>query len=1108
MIVRSLFFFLLVWALPGFAQEETLLLRFPTIHEDKVIFSYAGDLYTVGSTGGMARRLTTHEGYEMFPRFSPDGETVAFTAQYDGNTEVFTMPAQGGSPKRLTITSTLGRDDISDRMGPNNIVMAWKNSGDGIAFRSRLKSYNSFNGQLFVVSPEGGLPEQLPVPRGGFLSFSPDDSKMAYNRIFREFRTWKRYRGGMADDIWIYDFAARTVRNITDNPAQDIIPMWHGESIYFLSDRTGRLNLFVYELGSGNTRRLTDYSDFDIKFPSLGPGAVVFEHAGGLHRLDLATERVAAIPVRISEDFAHSRGGLAEVGRMVSNYEIAPDGKRALFGARGDVFTVPVKNGETRNLTATPGVHERAARWSPDGRWIAYISDQTGEDEIYVIAQDGSGEPIQLTSGSSNYIRTLRWAPDSGKLLFNNRAQALLMVDVAGKAVSEVARSEVFAINQYAWSPDSKWVAYTFPEPDVQSRVYLYSLESGESFPATSSWYTSGAPAFSDDGRFLFVTSNRDFRPSYSWTEWNHAYFDMERIYMIALNKDVKSPFAPKSDEVAIKADEKAEKKTEKKAEKKPRAKGRKGGKAKPADEAGDKGKKDEGVTVRVERDGLLDRIIALPVEPSNYNGLASAGNSLYYNRNGMSDERTVLLVYDLDKQKETELGNFGSFRLSHDNKKMIVPERSSRYAIINAPKGKIKIKDRLDLSGMEMVLDLNEEWRQIFHQSWRAVRDFFYAPNLHGVDWAGTREQYEPLLEHVRHRNDLNYVIGEMISELNAGHAYVGGGERPRLERIPLGHLGAELSRDNSGGGYWRIDRILPGQNWERNQRSPLTEVGVRAAEGNYILAVNGAATNTMDNIYAALINTVGKQVTLRLSTAADGADAWETVVRPIANESQLYYLDWVRTNIEKVNRATDGKVGYLHIPDMGPGGLNEFVKYYYPQLTKKALIVDVRGNGGGNVSPHIIERLRRELAMVSKRRNAVPTTNPGGMILGPMVCLMDEFSASDGDIFPYRFKKMGMGPLIGKRSWGGVVGIRGSIPFVDGGDLRVPEFALYDTAGREWVIEGYGVDPDIVVDNDPAQEFAGVDQQLNKAIEVILEKLQTEGRELPDPPPYPDKR
>lgn len=1102
--MRSLFFLLLVWAMPGFAQEETLLLRFPTIHKDKVIFSYAGDLYTVASTGGMARRLTTHEGYEMFPRFSPDGKTVAFSAQYDGNTEVFTMPAQGGSPKRVTITSTLGRDDIADRMGPNNIVLDWKNTGDGIAFRSRMKSYNAFNGQLFVTRPEGGLPEQIPVPRGGFLSFSPDDSKMAYNRVFREFRTWKRYRGGMADDIWIYDFKARTVRNITDNPAQDIIPMWHDESIYFLSDRSGRLNLFVYELGSGNTRQLTDYSDFDIKFPSIGPGAIVFEHGGGLHRLDLATEKVAAIPVQISEDFAHSRGGLAEVKGMVSNYEIAPDGKRALFGARGDVFTVPVENGETRNLTATPGVHERASKWSPDGRWIAYISDQTGEDEIFVIAQDGSGKPIQLTSGSSNYIRSLRWSPDSSKLLFNNRDQALLMVDVASKAVTEVARSEVFTISSYAWSPDSQWVAYGFPEPDVQSRVYLYSLKSGESFPATSPWYSSGEPAFSDDGKFLFVVSNRDFSPSYGWTEWNHAYFDMARLYMIALNKDVKSPFAPKSDEVAIKK-EKNEKKAEKKTKKKSRAKDRKGDKDGSADKG--KEKKEKKVTVRVDRDGLLDRIIALPIEPSDYGNLTSADNKLYYNRNGMSDDETLLLVYDLEEQEETELGEFGGYELSHDNKKMIVPESGRRYAIIDAPESKIDIKDRLDLSGMEMVLDLDDEWRQIFHQSWRAVRDFFYAPNMHEVDWEGTRKQYEPLLKHVRHRNDLTYVIGEMISELNAGHAYVGAGERPQPKRIPLGHLGAEISRD-SASGYYRIDRILPGQNWVSNQRSPLTEVGVRAAEGNFILAVNGASTKEMDNIYAALINTVGKQVTLRLSATSDGANAWETVVKPIANESQLYYLDWVRTNIEKVNKATDGKVGYLHIPNMGPSGLNEFVKHYYPQLTKKALIVDVRGNGGGNVSPHIIERLRRELAMVNRTRNARPTTNPGGMILGPMVCLLDEFSASDGDLFPYRFKKMGMGPLIGKRSWGGVVGIRGSIPFVDGGDLRVPEFAPYDTEGGEWIIEGYGVDPDIVVENDPAQEFAGVDQQLNKGIEVILEKLKTEGRELPDPPAYPDKR
>ena len=1072
---------------PG-GDGESRLLRFPAIHGDRIVFTYAGDLYTVPAAGGLARRLTSHSGFEMFARFSPDGQTIAFTGQYDGNTEVYVMPADGGVPKRLTFTATLDRDDVSDRMGPNNIVMAWKHDNRHIVFRSRMRASNDFIGQLYAVSLDGDIPDQVPVPRGGFCSFSPDDKKMAYNRIFREFRTWKRYRGGMADDIWIYDFASKKTENITDNPAVDIIPMWHENRIYFLSDRdeARRMNLYVYDLNSRETRQLTRFTDFDVKFPSLGDGAIVFENGGFIHCFDLKSEECRKVPVLILDDELGGRGGILNVSSGVTNYEISPDGKRALFGARGDVFTVPAKYGRIRNLTATPGIHERNSKWSPDGRWIAYISDASGEDEIYTAPQDGSGPARQITANSDTYKYQIYWSPDGKKILWADKKLRLRYVDVDTRQVREVAQAGLFEFSQYVWSPDSRWIAYMKPEPEVMNRIYLYSLEKNASFAVTDGWYASSEPSFGTDGKYLFFVSNRDFDPIFSWTEYDHAYRDMSRIYLVTLAKATESPFRPKSDEVEIKKEEpKAGKKSEK-------------------TEPPKKGKESGGV--KVDTEGIGERIIALPIASSSYSALGSVGDSLYYLRRGSQDKKTQLQMYDLAGQKESSLGEINGYEISADRKKMLV-SRDGSYAIIDLPKGKIEISETLDLGGMDVKLDKKSEWRQIFNECWRQMRDFFYAPNMHGVDWPRVRRTYEALVPFVNHRADLTYILGEMIGELNAGHTYVGGGEMPKPTRIQTGLLGAQLERDPLSKSY-RIQKIMRGQNWDKTIRSPLTEVGVRASVGDYILAVDGQPTARMINIYEAMLNTVGRQVKLKINSSPVEAGSWETVVLPIAAEGNLYYFNWVEENIGKVNQATGGKVGYVHIPDMGEPGLNEFVKHFYPQLRKKALIIDVRGNGGGSVSPMVIDRLRREIAMISVARNTVSSPDPNEAVLGPMVCLLNEFSASDGDIFPYRFRKANLGKLIGKRSWGGVVGIRGTLPLLDGGFLLKPEFATYGAEGQGWIIEGHGVDPDIVVDNDPAREFAGIDDQLNKAIEVILEELKTKEKNFPPIPAFPDKK
>jgi tricorn protease len=1100
----------------GASADEARLLRFPTIHRDQVVFSYAGDLYTVSAAGGVARRLTSDVGYEMFARFSPDGQQLAFTAQYDGNTEVYVMPAQGGVPRRLTHTATLARDDVSDRMGPNNIVMTWRDN-QTVVFRSRRTEWNAFNGQLFLASTEGGLPEQLPLPRGGWCSFSPDGQRLAYNRVFREFRTWKRYRGGMADDIWIHDFRTRETVNLTDHPAQDLFPMWHGDRVYFVSDRDDRqrMNLYVHHLATGQVETLTRFTEFDVKFPSLGDTAIVFENGGYLHRLDLHTHQVNRIPIRIHEDFSISRGGLRSVSQETTSQDLAPDGSRAVFGARGDVFTVPVQQGPTRNLTRTSGVHERAARWSPDGRWIAYLSDATGEDEIYLAPQDGRGEATQLTFDGDTYKYALSWSPDSRYLLWSDKMNRLQYVDVQSREVTRVDQASAWEITQYTWSPDSRWIAFTRPEERQFARIALYSLETGQWQHVTDEWFASSEPEFSADGKLLFFVSSRDFRPRYSQTEWNHAYFDMQRIYFVTLTRDVASPLEPRSDEVTIDQD-KTPPDSSKPIETDSAPAASTGDEPGPdsdgaAADAEEVKKADDppAVTVTVDFDGIAQRIGVLPISPSSYGQLTSVGQKLYYLRNGLQDTRSRLLLFDLapDKRKETELGEIQGYRVSANRKKMLVNAGGGSFAILDLPSARIDLKDRLDLSHLEVTLDRHAEWAQIYAECWRQMRDFTYDPNLHGVDWNLLRERYEPLLPHVQHRADLTYIVGELIGELNLGHAYVGGGDLPQLKRVPLGLLGAQIERDPASGTFV-IREILPGQNWDGSLRSPLTEIGVDAREGDFILAVDGQPTAQMPDLYTALVNKAGRQVRLTLSTRPDDNDSRETTVVPIDNEQPLYYLKWIQDNIARVTEATDGRVGYVHIPDMGVPGLNQFVKYFYPQLRKQALIVDVRGNGGGNVSPQIIERLRREPVMITIARNSSLNFDPAGMVAGPKVMLLNEFSASDGDIVAYRFRKYDLGPIIGKRSWGGVVGIRGSLPLLDGGYLNRPEFSRYDLEGTEWIMEGKGVEPDIWVDNDPAREFDGIDDQLEKAIEVVLLELQEKAVPLVPPPPYPDKR
>ena len=1094
------------------AQNEAKMLRFPAIHGNQVVFSYAGDLYTVDINGGVARQLTNDpEGFEIFARFSPDGKNIAFTGQYDGNTEVYVMPAEGGEPKRVTYTATLDRDDLSDRMGPNNIVMTWKDN-ENIVYRSRRITWDDFVGQLFVANINGGLGEQLAFDEGGWISYSPDGTKIAFNRVMREFRTWKYYRGGMADDVWIFDFKTKELTNITNNVAQDIFPMWAGNKIYFCSDRDRTMNIFCYDLNTKAITKVTNYTYYDVKYPSLGDNDIIYENGGMLYRLSLADNSINKIPVQIIGDGISSRTKYVDASKFITSSTVSPDGKRIALSGRGDIWTVPVESGITRNLTKSDGVHDRSVAWSPDGEYIAYVSDRTGNDELYIQKQDGKEEAIQLTDPkkvSETYKYQPVWSPDSKKIAWYDKMNRLMYIDVASKKVTEVAKSQDGEMSDFTWSPDSKWIAYSDGNMSEFSRIFIYNLDSKKAEPVTDTWFNSGNPAFDKNGKYLYFTSERDFRPQYSAIEWNYAYREMSRVYMITLQKDTPSPFLTENDEVSV---DKGEPKDEKPGM--PEKPGKPGKPEKPGKD-GKGPKKEDSKPIKIDFEGILDRIIPLSgINTAYYYNLQAVENGLYFGQWG--ERGGGLMFFDLNEKEVKRVGDNGRFELTPDGKKMLVNNRGS-YKVIPAPRHEAKggmggpggpgpggKDDGIDLSNMKKWVNLHEEWAQIYTEAWRQMRDFFYAPNMHGNDWPAIHDKYSVLIPYCGDRNDVNYLIGEMIGELNIGHAYTGGGDRNMPKRLKLGLLGAELERDGSG--YYKINKILKGESWNDATKSPLTEIGVNAKEGDFIVAVDGVSTKDMTNIYEALIDKAGKPVVLSLNAKASENGARDVVIEPIASENSLYYYNMVQKNIEKVSKATNGQVGYIHIPDMGMEGLNEFVKYFYPQLTKKALIIDDRGNGGGNVSPMIIERLRREASMWTVTRNgSAAEIKPNQMMNGPKVLLFNKYSASDGDLFPWQFKHYKLGTTIGTRSWGGVVGIRGSLPFIDGGTLNRPEFAPFDQSGN-WIIEGHGVDPDIVIDNNPYDEFNGVDAQLDKAIEVILEQIKN-WPEAPAIPEWPDK-
>jgi len=909
------------------------------------------------------------------------------------------------------------------------------------------------------------MSQAIPLPEGGFCSYSPDGKKLAYNRVMREFRNWKYYRGGMADDIWIYDPAAKKIENITNNIAQDIIPMWIGEEIYFISDRDRTMNIFVYNTKTKQTEKVTNYTDYDVKFPSSNGQVIVYEHGGYLYKLDPKTRKSEKISITLASDNIYARKEMKKVADNLTAASLSPDGHRLAVTARGEVFDVPADKGVTRDITRTPGANERGADWSPDGKYIAYISDRTGETEIWLQSAEG-GEPIQLTKNNDTYIRQLMWSPDSKKVLYTDRKNRIVEVDIPSKAKRTLMQNPEGEFYSVSYSPDSQWITYTKSGKNNMSVVYVYNLSTGKEYPVTEKWYSSSSPEFSSDGKYLIFSSERDFNPIYSQTEWNHAYNRMGGVYMAMLANDTPSPLLPTDETVGMENEVKDKKVSEA-----------------------------TGSSVKIDPAGLPGRLIKLPLNAGNYGNFYSDGKKVWY-----SSGRDTK-VFDLEKQEEETVAAGASMSVTSNNKKALFHKRGNLY-IYDFPCSKASMEDPVDLDDMVAPIDYPQEWAQIFDETWRAFRDGFYLENMHGADWKAIKEKYAVLLPYAKTRLDLSYIIGEMIAELACGHAYVNPGEIKGPERIPMGLLGAELSRGKNG--FYRIDKILPGAVYSQSLRSPLTGPGIEVKEGDYITAIDGASTATVDNIYSLLVGKANVLTELSINSTASADGAHKVVISPIDDESPLYHYNWVQDNIKKAEKATNGRVGYVYIPDMGPEGLNEFARYFYPQLDKEALIIDDRANGGGNVSPMIIERLLRDpYRLTMSRTSTKVNTIPDATLVGPKVLLINKYSASDGDLSPWSFKATKIGKVIGTRTWGGIIGISGPLPYMDGTDVRVPFFTNYDAKTGQWIVENHGVDPDILIDNDPIKEQMGEDQQLNKAIEVILQELKDRKPLPPVPAP-----
>jgi tricorn protease len=1054
--------------------RDTMFLHDPAVSAERLVFVYADDLWTARPDGTDVRRLTAHPGPKSNPYISPDGKLVAFTGTYDGNVDAYVVPIDGGEPTRLTYHPG---EDVVRGFTPDGKVL----------FSSQRSVFTGRFSQFFTVGVKGGFPTPLKVPSGDRGAISPDGKYLAYNPLSEAFRQWKHYRGGRTSRIWVLKLDDLSVEPVPqpDGRCNDTYPMWVGDTVYFLSDRDGEFNLFAYERGSKQVKKLTDHEEFPIDTASAGAGTIVYERAGRVHVFDPKTGEARRLRIGVAADLTETRPRFADSVKHVRSADISPSGKRAVVEFRGEVVTVPAKKGDARNLTRTLGTHERSPVWSPDGKSVAYFSDASGEYALHVRPQDGQGEPkVYALKGAGYYERPV-WSPDAKRIAFIDNSRTHSIIDLASGKVTKIASEPIYGpINTMscAWSPDSKWLAYTLINRAYFQTVWLYEVETGKSTRLTDGLAETGEPVFDAGGKYLYFLGSTDAGPVKQWFDQSNA--DMQAtssVFLAVLAKSEKNPLAKPNDEEGEDGDEK-EKKEDKEKEKE---------KSKEAEP-----KAPPKPTV-VDLDGIESRVVALPIPAGNLSNLAAGEDGkIYYvrrvglvpGRMGDAFEGTPSLVrFDLkSREEETLAEKVDGFALSADRKHLLYHSKDT-WGIAEA--GKFKVGDgKLALDAVKVRIEPRAEWPQIVREAWRINRDYFYDPNMHGADWSAVWSKYEPLVDQCPTRSDLNRVIRAMLSELAVGHSYLGGGDRLyEPKSVPVGLLGADYEISE---GRYRFKKVYGGLNWDTALKAPLVAPGVDVKAGEFLLAVDGEDLTADDDLFRLFEDKVGRRVTLKVGPKSDGVGARTVTVEPVANESGLRNRDWVEANLRKVHERTGGKVAYVYVPNTADLGHAYFKRYFFPQVDKEAIIVDERFNGGGSVADYYIDFLRRPVVSYWAMRHGDVIRTPGAAILGPKVMLIDETAGSGGDLLPWMFRRFKLGTLVGRRTWGGLVGILGFPILMDGGRVTAPDLAFYTDDG--WRVENEGVPPDVEVEQWPADVAAGKDPQLDRAIEIVLKELK----------------
>ncbi|MBE0538520.1 MAG: PD40 domain-containing protein [Ignavibacterium sp.] len=1074
------FLFLFIFTLCNInAQINARMFQYPDVSKTQITFTYGGDVWIVAKEGGTAYKLTSAKGTELLSRFSPDGQQIAFSGNYNGNLDVYVMPSMGGLPKRIT------HHGMADR------IIDWYPDGNSLLFASSRESGKQRFNQFYKVSKDGGFPEKLPLSYAEFGVISPDAKQIAYAPISRAFRTWKRYLGGMAPDIFIYDFEKQTAENITNNIANDEFPMWSGNKIYFLSDRgeNKRNNIWYYDLSTRQTKQVTSFNEFDIHFPSIGNNEIVFEAGGLLYLLDLTTEKYREVKINVVTDESTLMARNVNVEKMIQNFSLSYNGNRTLFEARGEIFSVPTENGPVINLTQSSGVAERYPSYSPNGKYIAYFSDRSGEYELTIKDLETPFKEKKLTSLGEGFRYKIFWSPDSKSLAFIDQTMTIYVYDLTNEAVVNVDKQlwlyegdlENFSIS---WSSDSRYITYAKDLESNTTAIAIFDKREGKIHQVTSGYYKDSKPVFDPSGKYLFFLTNRNFKPVYSDFDGTWIYPNSTEIAAVTLTKEIASPLAPKNDSTVVKNDD--EKKTnEKKDEKK--------------EEKKDESKIKE---VKIDFDGFEQRVVILPPAAGNYANLQTVAGKVIFHRmpnSGSADKKKILGYFDLDKREEkTIVEDADAFQISADEKKLLVAKQNAYSVVDIAPDQKLDKK--LPTNQMEMTVVPREEWKQIFTDVWRLQRDFFYDKNMHGVDWKVMRKQYGDLIDNAVTRGDVNFIIGELIAELSSSHTYRGGGDDETTLQRPVGYLGIDWDLNN---GAYRIKRIINGADWDTEVRSPLLASGLKVKEGNYILAVNGVAIDVTQDPWAAFEGLADKTIELTVNDKPSIDGAWNIIIKTMNDETRLRNLEWIESKRKRVDDATNGKIGYIYVPSTGIDGQDELVRQFSGQFTKEGLIIDERFNNGGQIPDRFVELLNRKPLAFFAVRDGKNWQFPAVANFGPKVMLINGWSGSGGDAFPDFFRKSGVGPLIGSRTWGGLIGISGAPTLIDGGNVTVPTFRQYNPDGT-WFKEGHGVDPDIDVPEDYSKLSKGVDNQLEKAIEEVMRLHKLNPPVNPKQPPY----